>query len=491
MSKKLEELRARFSAHKEALTRWSRWCPHKPWGKQRAFMSLEELEAMYGGAAGSGKTDALLADVLQFVDTPGFSGAFFRRTFSDLNLPDAPMARSHAWLDDTDAVWNERDKQWTFPSSATLQFGYCATLADVQRYKSAAFQRIYIDEVTEWGLAEYTYLFSRMRRKRGVDIPLGMRAATNPDGPGYGWVRERFEIPENERIESPIRHSTASRIFLPARCEDNPALDLEEYERALEQLAGGRGGVKWKQLREGIWIPDGAGLVYVFNAKRNTAPALSWKRERNRWHFILGVDYGVTNACAFAVLGWRENDPLTYVLESFRVEDCLTDSANEVIRGLDKEYAFEKMVGDVGGLGKVFVEEGRKRWTLPIEPAQKTNKRGYQKLFNDALTQGHILLVLETTTDLREEWAQLPWDPERKAELAGFSNHAADATLYAWRECPNYHERAKAMLPKPGSPEALAIEEAELEAWVDEEMEEENQRERDERRRGRRPSLRG
>lgn len=484
MSTKLEELRERFAAHKEALERWSRWCPNRPWDKQREFATLTELEALYGGAAGGGKTDALLADALRWADTPGYSAIFFRRTFADLNLPDAPMDRSHKWLDATDAIWNERDKQWTFPESgATMQFAYCQTLADVQRYKSAAFHRVYIDELTEWQEAEYTYLFSRIRRKRGIDIPLAMRAATNPDGPGYGWVRKRFAIPENVRIEGQIRHPTESRVFMPARAEDNPALDLPAYEKALEQLVGGRGGVKWKQLRDGIWIPDGSGLVYVYDEKKNKAAPITWKRERSRWHFILGIDYGFSNACGFAVLGWRDDDPTVYVLEAFTLEQLEPSAAAEIVKGLEREYSFEKMVGDVGGMGKGYAEEGRKRWTLPIEPAQKENKRGYQMLFNDALFYGHIKLVEATTADLREEWEQLPWDPERKKELPGFANHAADATLYAWREAPNYHDRAPPPKPHPGSREALEQEEKRIEEALDDELEEDARVER-ERRRG-------
>ncbi len=486
MSKRLEELRERFAAHKAALERWSEWCPNRPWPKQREFMALSELEALYGGAAGGGKTDAMLADALHWAHVPGYSAIFFRRTFADLNLPDAPMDRAHKWLGGTRAVWNERDKQWTIPTSgepATLQFAYCQTIADVQRYKSAAFHRIYIDELTEWQEAEYTYLFSRVRRKKGVEIPLAMRGATNPDGPGYGWVRERFGIPENVRIEGPIRHPTESRIFVPARAEDNPALDLPAYEKSLEQMLGGRGGVKWKQLRDGIWIPDGAGLVYVFERAQNIAPPINWRAERRRWHFLLGIDYGFTSACGFAVLGWRDDDPNVYVLEAFTVEELIPSAAAEIVRGLEKEYAFEKIVGDVGGLGKGYAEEGRARWTLPIEPARKENKRGYQVLFNDALTSGFIKLVEATTEDLRKEWSQLPWDKDRKAELKGFSNHAADATLYAWREAPNYHERVPPPPPAPGSPEAAAAEEKRMEDALDEEMEEDERRAR-ERRRG-------
>lgn len=484
---KLEELRARFAAHQEALARWSEWSPHKPWPKQKLFAELEEIEALFGGAAGGGKTDALLAGALEYVDVPEYSGLLLRRTIPDLKLPGALIDRSHKWLDNTRAHWHAQDKQWSFPSGATIQFGHCENEGDLQRYKSAEFQFIGIDELTEWPERAYTFLFSRLRRPATgplSKVPLRMRAASNPDGPGYGWVRERFGIPENVRIEDIIRDEKNGRVFLPARAEDNPALDLTAYEVSLEQMLGGRKGVKWKQLRDGIWIPDGAGLVYVAHESRNKAPKLAWERERERWHFILGIDYGYTNACGFSVLGWRENDPIVYVLEAFTVPELLTGQAAEIVRGLDRIYRFEKMVGDQGGLGKVYVEEGRRRWTLPIEPAEKANKRGYQRLFNDALTEGHIKLVWEKTEDLRAEWKALPWDPLRKKELDGFPNHAADATLYAWRECPNYHERMPEKRPAPGSPEALAEEERRLEEAVDEELEADAATERD---RGRRP----
>jgi hypothetical protein len=483
MSARLEELRARFAAHKQALERWSEWTPHRPHPKQREFMELTELEALYGGAAGSGKTDALLADALAYVHEPRYSALLLRRTFPDLALPGALMDRSHAWLDGTRATWNERDKQWTFPTGATLQFGYCNTKQDLQRYKSAEFQYLGVDELTEWPEAWYTFLFSRLRRIRGSAIPIRARSATNPDGPGYGWVRRRFDIPENTKIERPIR-ATPNRVFLPARAEHNPSVDLEAYELALEQMLGGRKGTKWKQLRDGIWVPDGAGLVYVYDEKLNSCALPNWQREKSRWHFILGIDYGFSSACGFSVIAWRDNDPNVYVFESFTVERLDATAAAGVVRGLDEMYAFEKMVGDVGGLGKVYAEEGRARFTLPIEPAKKENKRGYQMLFGDALANGRIKVVVATSKDLLDEWELLPWDEERKKELDGFANHAADATLYAWRECPNYHERAPADRPTPGSPEALAEEERRLEEAVDEELEAEEQRDRAERRRG-------
>lgn len=477
MTAKLDELRARVEAHKSALRRHSQWIPHRPWPKQLEFSELTELEAMYGGAAGGGKTDALLADQLKWVDEPDFSGLLLRRTIPDLKLPGALIDRSHEWLRGTGARWQAQDRRYVFNTGASLQYGYCQDESDLARYKSAEFHRIGIDELTEWPERWYTFLFSRIRRRRGSRVPLGMRSATNPDGPGYSWVRERFGIPENVVITSPIR-SFPNRVFFPARAEDNPALDLEAYELALEQMLGGRKGVKWRQLREGIWIPDGAGLVYAWDAKRNGRAPIQWQLERRRWTFVLGVDYGYTNACGFVVIGWRDDDPHTYILEAFTEAELEPSAAAERVQLLNSIYEFDRIVGDQGGLGKGYIEEARKRWSIPIEPAQKQNKRGYIKLFNDALVSARIMVCVDTCGDLVTEWKVLPWDKNREKELAGFANHSSDGALYAWREAMSYQETEKESGPPVGSPAALEAEAKRMEEALDDELEAEQVRAR-------------
>src|SRR5215831_17422072 len=126
--------------------------------KQAAFLSLDCLEAGYGGAAGGGKSDAILAGALQYVDVPGYAALILRRSFSDLALPGAAMARSKEWLYGR-ARWNEREKTWTFNSGATLTFGYLEAEDDVYRYQSSEYQYIGFDELTQFSEAQYRYLF--------------------------------------------------------------------------------------------------------------------------------------------------------------------------------------------------------------------------------------------------------------------------------------------------------------------------------------------
>lgn len=116
---------------------------------------------------------------------PGYAAFLFRRSFADFSLPGSLIDRAHDWLGGTEARWNGNDHNWTFPSGAILQFGYCNHVGDERRYKSSEGQFFGFDELTEFVEAQYRFLFSRLRRRIGSDIPLRFRAASNPGGPGH------------------------------------------------------------------------------------------------------------------------------------------------------------------------------------------------------------------------------------------------------------------------------------------------------------------
>lgn len=213
--------------------------PHELTPKQRAFLCLVALEALYGGAAGGGKSDALLDGALQYVDYPGYAAIIFRRTYADLALPGALMDRAEEWLGPTDARWNSSQKQWAFPSGATLSFGYMERENHKYRYQSAEFQYIGFDELTQFTESQYRYLFSRLRRLADSPIPLRMRSASNPGNIGHEWVKQRF------LTEGPAY----GRPFIRAKLDDNPYLDRAEYIQSLNQLDP----VTRQQLLDGDW----------------------------------------------------------------------------------------------------------------------------------------------------------------------------------------------------------------------------------------------
>jgi predicted phage terminase large subunit-like protein len=227
----------------------SRYYPHPPKPKQIAFLLLQVEEAFYGGAAGGGKSDALLMGALQYADSPGYNALLLRRTYRDLALPEALMSRSHEWLGDTDARWSGVDSRWRFPSGATLSFGYLASEDDKYRYQSSAFQYIGFDELTQFTETQYLYLFSRLRRLEGMTVPLRMRAASNPGGVGHDWVKQRF-ITEG---------ALKGRIFIPASLADmTDVMDTESYERSLSNLDP----ITRAQLLDGDWSARQSGGVF-------------------------------------------------------------------------------------------------------------------------------------------------------------------------------------------------------------------------------------
>lgn len=220
------------------------FCPQEPSERQAEFLSLDCLEAFYGGQGGGGKSSALLMAFLQHAHVPNYSGLILRRAYTDLSLPGAIMYRAKTWLRGRAGVaWNQQDHRFTFRckdgGESTLQFGYMENENDVDRYKSAEFQYIGFDETSEFSETQYTFMFSRLRRNIGQDVPLRVRSASNPGGVGHAWLRRRF-------VDDETRAQDA--VFVPATRHDNPHLDVVEYERSLDKL----------DPQRKAWIKDGA-----------------------------------------------------------------------------------------------------------------------------------------------------------------------------------------------------------------------------------------
>ena len=256
--------------------RLNTFIPHVPTPHQAAFMLLDGLEAFYGGAGGGGKSDALLMAALQYADIPGYNALIIRRHVADLTLPSALLDRARGWLRGRkDVRWNESKNQWQFASGATLTFGYLAGARDIDRYASAEFHFVGVDELTQFSEKLYLDLFARLRapacpvckfemlsrrhrdmvhqqhkkdcsecvelerqrlrvlRKKtqhveAAHIPLRMRSASNPGNVGHDWVKRRFV----ERLGAPA----GDRIFVPARLNENPHINREEYVKSLLNL---------------------------------------------------------------------------------------------------------------------------------------------------------------------------------------------------------------------------------------------------------------
>lgn len=225
------------------------YIPVKPTSKQVEFLLCRGKESFYGGAAGGGKSFALLMAALMYVAYPQYSALLLRRTFPELSQRNGLMDIARQWLSGTDAKPSDQGRLWTFPSGATLAFGYLENENDKYRYQGAEYQFIGYDELSQFTESQYLYLFSRLRRAVDNPVPERMMSASNPGGIGHQWVKERFIEP----VEV-----VPGRVFVPSKLTENPYLDRASYEANLANLDA----VTRAQYLDGNWDIQAAGNFF-------------------------------------------------------------------------------------------------------------------------------------------------------------------------------------------------------------------------------------
>lgn len=300
-------------------------------GPQTLFLASSEEEVLYGGAAGGGKSYAMLADPMRYFNNANFVGLLLRRTNDEL--------RELKWESQKiypkafpGAKWKEKDSLWVFPSGAKLWMTYLERDDDVMRYQGQAFTWIGVDELTQYATPfAWNYLKSRLRTSDPeLKKNLCMRATTNPGGPGHHWVKKMFidpapagkafwatDIDSGEVLTYPKNHEDPEkagkplfkRKFVPANLRDNPYLyDDGAYERSLQGLPE----VQRRKLLDGDWsIMEGAAFA-EFNPRIHVCEPFdiphSWRRFRS-------ADYGYTSPAAVL---WFAIDPSYDTLYVYR-----------------------------------------------------------------------------------------------------------------------------------------------------------------------------
>jgi hypothetical protein len=283
------------------------WQPHN--GPQMDFCESAEDEVLYGGAAGGGKTDCLIAEATRFVKFPDYRAIIFRRTFPELQ---EILDRTRGVYPGMGGDYRASEHRWHFPRGATVAMGHMADNGSEYLYQGREYQCIEFDEAGQFLPKQLLYLFSRCR-STNPNIPKRIRYATNPGGPAHQFLKDRFQIgqypeggktffeevnvtlPSGDKISEVI-----SRRFVPAKLEDNPSLIKNDpgYVARLMQLPL----IERMRLLEGIWdafegqaFPDLNKEVHGFDfdppPEWERFGAFDWGYSKPWVYGIFAVDY--------------------------------------------------------------------------------------------------------------------------------------------------------------------------------------------------------
>lgn len=172
-------------------------------GKQEMFLSSPADIAIYGGAAGGGKTYALLMENARHMNNGGFGSVIFRRNSTQIANEGGLWDTARSIYTGMGAIMTKSPRPMAkFPSGAKITFSHLQYDDTVYDYQGAQIPLICFDELTHFSKTQFFYMLSRNRSTCGVRPYV--RATCNPDADS--WVRKFIDwwidddgYPINER----------------------------------------------------------------------------------------------------------------------------------------------------------------------------------------------------------------------------------------------------------------------------------------------------
>jgi phage terminase large subunit len=267
---------------------------YKPFDRQKEFHGSPAKYRLFGGAAGPGKTKALLYEAIRQAHLhPGVDTLLMRRTYPELEQSlityfrrDVPRELYEKYNDSKHTV--------TWLNGSTTRFAYCDSENDVYRYQGAEYLFIGIDELTHFTLKQWQFLTSRNRCRIKGAKPC-MAGATNPGNIGHAWVKALWvdNVPA-PGMERPDQYDPDDYAFIRATLADNPLYkDDSQYRKTLGQLPE----VLRRAFLDGEWDFYAGQYFDIFRPARHTirAEKIEFDDWTPRW---ISIDWGFEHPSA-------------------------------------------------------------------------------------------------------------------------------------------------------------------------------------------------
>lgn len=434
---------------------------------QRAFVESPAKRKVNHAGRRGGKTHAALARALKgAAQFPGMVIPVFERTLTC-------VAANTFWklLQDVDEqfklgmVFHHTLRTATCPNHAVIALLGADTIEAADKHRGGKFPVAIVDEAGTFRSKVLDYLLTDVLEPATMDLDGEIVVIGTPSIDAAGtW----FEMCHN---------AAWTRFHWTAL--DNTELgprELNEADRRAwraDWLRDLRTRLGWTEtspryVREylGGWTRDADERMFAFDRRVNVIDALP-EPTTHEWRYILAMDLGYNDPCAFVVLALRDDDPCLYVVESYERTELIPSAVAAQVEGLRKRYSFMIMVADTGGYGKGVVEEMRQTYSLPIEAAKKRDKRVFVEHVSGELGTGRIQIVGSDNVELIDDLISLPWNEDRSDAEPGFRDHLPDAFLYGAREGVRYlsgRGLGDRDGPTPGTDEWYLAEEEAMEA---------------------------
>ena len=408
--------------------------------RQSVFLNRTEEEVLFGGSAGGGKTDGLLAFIIRRAVVYSYSKhLFLRRTFADLSKAGAAIDRSKELLSSS-AHWDDQKHRWTFSNGSVFEFGYLDREDDKYNYQGAQFDSLAFDEAGLFTGTQYLYMISRCRSTVAGIIPL-IRLGSNPGGVGHAFLKARFITPASpettfEIPKEPGQTRQRFGCFIPSRLSDNQILiqrDPGYWDRLMSLPEDER-----RALAYGDWDVFAGQYFKEWRYNKHVIDPFDIPRHWRKWG---GLDWGFAKPLSFGVYTQDpDTDRIYRVRELYRSE--MRDSeAIELIKAtiagdtLDAIYADPSMWQRKSSDDSLSTAERYTNANLMLIPANNDRLQGWRRV-RDLLADGKdelpMFQVFSNCRAFIKTFPNLIYDHNRAEDLdTDTEDHAADECRYA------------------------------------------------------------
>jgi hypothetical protein len=263
-------------------------------GPQVAFLRAPFDIVVYGGARGGGKSYATLGEFWLHAERhgPDAKGLMIRKTREDLKDTIEVALQMYG----SAAQWSDQKKVFRFQNGAVLHMAYLESDSDAQNYQGWSLTRVYVEELTQYADSRgiFKLLATLRSSKRGIKCQF--RATCNPGGPGHVWVKQ-WVIDLGPMVPFTDPDSNLTRVFIPAKLSDNPAL-LANDPNYINRLKGSGSPELVRAWLEGDWdVVEGA-FFPEFDKHKHVIPPF---KPPSSWTRFRSADWG--SAKPFSI-GW-------------------------------------------------------------------------------------------------------------------------------------------------------------------------------------------